>query len=493
MQTRFAMAMCSGWVLTLCLAAPAESQVAQQVQRSPVTSAPVPAKLGEAYIDKNFAYSIRPPLNFVGSFRKTPGSEGGLQLAQFVSTTHEAWLTIRYAQSDHEISQEELLNGLKAEILGGRQKAVLHRAELSTVAGRPAAVCDVTLVLDEKSFVRHQAVVRFQPDEVFIITFNAAQTDLGASRKTFAAVLGSFELPRTDVSRKVLAEAMENGLEWLSALRARGLPDAGNKEALYWRYERNGKPIGFLRVNEQSKVQDGLPGVQIRERAWLFGEGQSYQDIQNTIFLSLDLRTESWENLVQSRAELAGKTQLIHDLNKAARGDNRLALSFTEHPGDMALTTAVRTVPTTYIPMALIRVFPRLVDLKKPRTYAFSSYNVENREMVIRVLKVIGRAKATGVQYSGPVYKVEDNEGLFPPVTEIYADEAGRILKVVQSNLTMFACTREEVDAVFKERMVMADALYKKSMAQQEEAWLKLMGPRPDAAGGKNTDEKHGR
>jgi hypothetical protein len=214
--------------------------------------------------------------------------------------------------------------------------------------------------------------------------------------------------------------------------------------------------------------------VEIRERAWFFGEDKSYRDVQNTIFLSLDLESESWENLVQSRAEMDGQIRLTYDLNKGLRGGSRIALAFTERGGDLALTRSSLKVPRSYLPMGLVRLFSRLVDLTKPGTYAFSAYDVESRELVVRVLRVVGPTKAAGLRDSGPVFKIEDHVGLLPPATEVYADATGRILKVVHGDLVMRASSRTEVETIFKRQMADADGLYRRSLAEQEEAIRRL-------------------
>jgi len=99
--------------------------------------------------------------------------------------------------------------------------------------------------------------------------------------------------------------------------------------------------------------------------------------------------------------------------------------------------------------MALLRMLPRIVPLDQPELYAFSSYSSTRKGVVLRTFRVLGRLTPEAGGTASMVYKVEDSEGMIPPVSELFLDERGFVRKIIAGGDTVLPTTREQVEYLF--------------------------------------------
>jgi len=132
------------------------------------------------------------------------------------------------------------------------------------------------------------------------------------------------------------------------------------------------------------------------------------------------------------------------------------------HPNAAQLQDKVIEVEPSYAPAAWHVLLPRLVDLATPELYAFSSYNAERRGLALRTLKVVGPTRFGGSGGQTAAIKLEDSEGLIPPITETDVDSKGNILRIIAGGLEMLATTREHVEQTYASRVKAAQEVIKK-------------------------------
>lgn len=445
---------------------------------------PADAPQAEKFIDKSFGYAFSPPAGSTPMPHKQILPNGQIQLSGFISAEAGSVLTIRHARADRPIQKEQLLEAVVTEALARQPNAVLVDKAFRTIANLPGAVCTLKFASKEHDQLRRKAVILAKSDEVFIITFDCLANDPETTRDIFNQVLDSFEIIHSETSRKTIEQALERGVKFLADLKGRDLSGEIVPES-YWRFDSNGRHVGFVRVKERHKAEGGLPGIEIEEKAWFFSEENTFKQLHNTIFLSQDMTRESWENIMEMQAERPEGIARTHQLLKGLRQADKLVMAYTENAGDLVLTNEVLEVSPSYISAALIRIFPRLVDLKTPQTYAFASYQTDTRALVLRTFRVVGPDRIEGLNHRGPIYKIEDSEGMVPPVSEIYVDQDGRILRVVSGDLIMVATKWEEVEILFKEKMAWADRLVKRAnqqiLQQLQTSPAARNAPRPNA------------
>jgi hypothetical protein len=144
---------------------------------------------------------------------------------------------------------------------------------------------------------------------------------------------------------------------------------------------------------------------------------------------------------------------VIEHLERGVRENDKLILSYTELMGDSSLTNDVLEVTGTYVPMALQRMLPRIAPLGNPELYAFSSYSSTRKGVVLRTLRVLGPIGSAAGGSASIAYKVEDSEGMIPPVSELFLDESGFVCKVIAGGDTVLRTTLAETERLFGRRI----------------------------------------
>jgi hypothetical protein len=442
-------------LITLVMSIPA---IGQTPPRAAVPQA-------EKFMDKSFGYAFTPPVGSTPMPHKQILPDGQLQLAAFISTEAGSILTIRHARADQPIQEEQLLDAVVTEALARQPNADLVDKAFRTIANLPGATCSLKFASKDHDQLRRKAVVLAKANEVFIITFDTLAGDPETTGDIFNQVLDSFEIIHSKMSGKTIEQALQRGVKFLADLKDADVSSKLVPES-HWRFDNKGRHVGFVRVKERHKAKSGLPGIEIEEKAWFFSEENTLKQLHNTIFLSTDMTRESWENIMEMQAERPEGIARTHQLLKGLRQADKLAMAYTKNAGDLTLTNEVLEISPSYISAALIRIFPRLVDLKTPQTYAFASYQSDTRALVLRTFRVVGPDRIDGLNHTGPVYKIEDSEGMVPPVSEIYVDKDGRILRIVAGDLVMIATQWKEVELIYKERMAWADRLVQRANQQ---------------------------
>jgi len=116
--------------------------------------------------------------------------------------------------------------------------------------------------------------------------------------------------------------------------------------------------------------------------------------------------------------------------------------------------------PESYAPGAVFTLFPRIADLGRPALYAFVSFNSERQGLVLRTLRIVeGRQNLAVDGRRVSATRIEDSEGLIPPVSEIYVDDAGRLVRIVAGNIEMLATTLERIRPLYADKVAATEQL----------------------------------
>lgn len=455
------------WVgLLLGWAAPA---VAAQ---APSAAATQPAKggLDPAYVDGSFGFSIRPPAGSTGFREKQTADSGDLEIVRFVNVPLQWSLAVRLSTTTRPLDVKATVEGITGN-LGARNKDLeVLRGEAARVAGRDGVRYAASFTAEGTPWLRQQAVTPARANEYFVIVFIAPMSDREAAEAVFDKVVASFEILRDERAQARIQAALDRGAALLKSATG-GRPDVAAHvvEESYLRCLMSGRDIGFVRINERATVLDHRKGVQIREWGWLFNLDGSITHLQQDMFLSADLSFERWENRIHALPAAAPDATpvLLIDLENAIRQDDQLGVAYLPKPNSPDKKDKVIRVEPSYASAAWNVLFPRLVDLQKPETYAFSLYKSDRRGLVLQTLEVIGPAQTLVNGQTISTIKIEDSEGLLPPKTETYVDRQGRIVRVVAGQLEMVATTREFVETTYTAKVTDAQNLFKKLMGIQ--------------------------
>jgi hypothetical protein len=421
--------------------------------------------LDAPYVDRSFGFSIRPPAG-CGVFReKLFVGKADVELVRFAQAERQWYLSVRLSNTTRPLDTKMIVDGI-TERLSTFESVKVLRGESARIASREAVRYAASFFDKGVGGMRYQAVIRVQPTEYLAIIFVTPLGDAKEAEPLFERIVGSFELMRTEKRDQQVAEALGRGKSLLQRLASDRLETTqlARKEQ-YLRFSLDGKYVGFIEVREQATTVDKRPGIEFLKNVWVFMPKGSITYLQNTMFLSADLAHERWDNrlvVLDPPGKKGEPGTVTFDFESGIRQDNQLLVKYASAPNsDKVLDKAIE-VEKTYAPVSWDLLFPRLVDLKKGGLYAFSSYDTARRGLQLRAYRLIGSKRVVIGGRPVTVVRIEESEGLIPPVNEIDVDEKGQVLRVVapSTDTEMVATTRAHVDVKYGQRVKEALATF---------------------------------
>jgi hypothetical protein len=421
-------------------------------------------QLAPTYVDGSFGFSLTPPAGAAVFRQKQVVDRGDLEIVQFANVDERWSLTVRLTTTTQPLDAQMIIDGLAKNLTSQYPDAkVIHSAE-AKIAARDAVRFAASFTSEGAEWFRQQAVVRNRPTEYFALVFVTPLEQRAASEKLFGRIVDSFQLLRTESAQKRIEQALQHGTQLLRKV-------AGGKPALsslaikdtYLRVLIEGKDSGFVQIRELPHSQNGHSGIEIREWAWLFKTDGEITHVQHKMFLTDDLTFENWENLVSViPPKVDAEHTVVHDYDSGLRQDNQLIVAFMANPNGIELQDKIIEVEPSYASAAWHSLLPRLVDLKKPELYAFSSYHAERRGLALRTIDVLGPKRMTIDGQAVTANKLEDSEGLIPPISETDVNDKGRILRIATGPLEMLPTTQKDCEQRYLQRVRDAQGVLKK-------------------------------
>jgi len=416
-------------------------------QAVPATQ-PVKGTLDAPYVDGSFGFSIAPPAGCTTFRQKHLAGAGDVEVVQFGNLDYRWSLTVRVTTTTQPLDAQTIIDGLTKNISASYEDVKVVRGEEARIAEREGVRYAATFKADGTNWLRHQAVIRTKPTEYYALVFIAPAGD-NIAESLFDKIVDSFQILRTELMQKRIEEALARGTQLLQSVRSGKikLTKRVSPES-FLRFVLDGKEIGFVRVREGERAQGSRSGVEVNEWAWLFKADNSITHLRHDMYLTDDLSFENWENRVMTipPAAAGAARQVIYELESGLRQDNQLVAAFMPTPNASEMQDKIIEVEKSYASAAWHSLLPRIVDLNQPELYAFASYSADRRGLVLRTFEVIGPAQVTIDGRRVQAIKLQDSEGLIPPINEIDVDAGGRILRVVAGPLEMLATNRQDLE-----------------------------------------------
>ena len=407
--------------------------------------------LGNRFVDGSFGFSIRPFANAKINRHKVRDELNGYQLVEFVHLTRPWVLVVTLDRSPRPMRPGEFVDGLRAFWARQFKDGVetLGRAE-RRIAARQGAVWNGRYQELSGAWSLFEAVVQVNAREFFRICLKTPRADEATAAAMFEVMVDSFQMVRSEVSTEILEAALQRGRALLSRRPPIRLAERLDTES-YLLVRRGGRDLGTAHVREVAETRDGRSGARVSERGWMFFADGTYHYLRNDYFVSDDFRNGVFEMRLRVVMPATEDRPLVvrDQLERGIRENDKLILSYTKALGNTALTNDVIEITGTYVPMALLRMLSRIVPLDKPELYAFSSYSSTRKGVVLRTFRVLGRLAPEAGGTASIVYKVEDSEGMIPPVTELFLDDRGFVRKIIAGGDTVLPTTREQVEYLF--------------------------------------------
>jgi len=452
-----------------------------QPEESSSEPIPTPAKgtLGRQYVDGSFGFALKPPAGLDVLLEKRFVSGEDVELVRFVSRVWRWSLSARQSKTTRPLDADAIVKGITEELSAQCTDVKVIRGDEARIASREAVRYAATLVAKGVPLLRQQAVIRTKPTEYFVLVFVTPAGDGEVATPLFDKIEDSCEILRSEKQQEQIREALERGAALLRSVAAGDvdLSQAARGET-FLRCIISGKETGFIQIREEATTLGHRKGIAVRKWGWLFksdgkSPGDSVTHMRHDMFLANDLSHEEWENrlMILAPAQSRAGYEVVLDVETAVRQDDQLLLRYTAKPNAPELMEKVIEIERSYASAPWDLLLPRLVDLSKPELYVFSSYDSSRRGLVMRALRVVGSSRVRIEGRTLPAVKIEDSEGLIPPIHEVYVDEKGRILRVLLhiegSPMEMVATTQEYVERTYGARLKKVQALFQQHPARE--------------------------
>ncbi|HKQ46968.1 MAG TPA: hypothetical protein VJZ71_02735 [Phycisphaerae bacterium] len=437
--------------------------------------------LADAYVDGTYGYSINPPKGWQITRQRVPERRGVtlLQMTDRVSPTLTQEIVLKQSSTTQKVPMDEMLKRISDALELEFSDVTILAQQTQQIAGRPGAILSASFFHEGVKRLRLEAVVEHKPQSYYILLYSGPLALRAQSEPLFHRVLGSLQLLADQVDETRMKDALESGVRLLRSISGEQLKAAILPEE-FLKFESEGRTIGFVAVYQAESTWEpsskagapdrGYPGIRIRERGWTFEKDGRARRLQNSMFISYDLKHERWKTSVTTLVPATGNQPEYLDiaLEEGLRTGDVLLTNQTYSMGAPAQANPALQLPEAYVSRAVIRLLPRLIDdLAKKQSFAFVTFDHGRAGLVARVIECQGEDSAAGIPSNDGVFRLEDREGLAADPTRLYVDGAGRTLLVKTGPLTMTRAEGQELSRLFSDRI---DAAQKR-MAELEEAY----------------------
>lgn len=429
--------------------------------------------LADPYVDGTYGYSIQPPNGWQVLRQRVPERRGVtlLQMSQRVAPSMTQEIVLKQTSTTQKTPMEDMLKRISSALELEFSDVSILSQQTQQIAGRPGAVLAASFQRDGIKRLRIEALIESNPQTYYVLLYNGPFQLRAKSEPLFYRVLGSINLLSNKVDEAEMKVALEDGIKLLKSLDAEKLQKAIVPEE-FLKLERDGRTIGFVAVYQAKGDWEGRHGVRIRERGWTFESDGRARRLQNSMFISNDLKDERWKTSITTLVPAAANRPdyLEVALEEGLRNGKVLLTNQTYSMDSPALANPALDVPDTYAPRAIIRMLPRLLgDPARKRKLAFVTFDHVRAGMVARVVDCQGEVHDSGVHSARGVFRLDDREGLAADPTQLFVDSTGQTLLVKAGPVTMTPVDGQELERLFGPRI---DAAQRR-MAELEDAYNK--------------------
>lgn len=423
------------------------------------------AELGEAIVDGNYGFSIRPPADWVVTRRREFDGRGTVLLRMIapLETPDPLTITVEHMVSARSVSLPDRVRQAADAIALEFPDHKMTREAITETEGRATGTFLVEYRIENQARFRIQTLVEIAPRNFLLFRLDAAASDRPVLEPIYRMVIGSLKLLGTPLSDESLRAALAAGSEWLAGITADRMRSS-LVPAQYFVFEVADRPVGLLEVYEsvcRRKVGTSrVSGVEIFEQSWMFDSPKLARRMQSSAFLSDDLEIEKWQGSATSWMAADGDEpeQFEHGYEEALRDHDALVSGQSRSFSEAVQQNPAFQVPKTYISRALMRLLPRLAkDIRKPRMMAFVSFDHERVGLVVQVFDFKGPAALPGDSTDRKAYRVEVREGIMAEPTELYFDDDGKLLLLRSRAFSMRPSDLEELKRLFDRQVAAGD------------------------------------
>lgn len=426
--------------------------------------------LGPVFQNATAEITLRPPAGMIKSTTLNADEE----FAEFTDESKGWRLTVSRIREEHPValtgSAMPGLLELSTEKLKSSGQAEILRSDTINVASTQnpdTAMIAARIATGTRSQLIQQAIVRSSDLVYYVVEFTSPGSKLGTGAEnaseaektavhTFDAVVDSIHI----VDRKSILDDQNKRMfatrYFFLNLKEDRLRTAISPER-WVRVIQDGKDIGYSYIVEEEASRANRPGVLVAVRSRTKQQAASAStpeqvDTESFMFTSFDRNYEEWSNVAKF-IDKDGKVSSATEIGTSSAYKQRQAVpgalpgeKINDKEEDKAQPfvkeTLRRTVTVTangkapvereagvtYIPQAIVHLLPRLLPLKDPKAYVFSSYLSDQHEIFRRYYDVLAETNVTLNGQTVRAVPVVERVGYEGAPTYHYLSKDGRYL-----------------------------------------------------------------
>ena len=202
------------------------------------------------------------------------------------------------------------------------------------------------------------------------------------------------------------------------------------------------KNVGFTRTIETAATRQGAKGYEVI--TWvMFQQAKTERRFgRRAMFTTADRKLERW-----NEALLTGEGRNTRRDSEEGMKQAKMIVCYVS-PNGGSMQTHKKTlnppvIRAIYLPRAMGAILPRLVDLKKPATYAFAVYNSSTNDFDMRTFTVVGPQQIDLQARTLSAIRITDRMAADAEVATLWVDGDGVLLRMKTTDgLVMDQSTR---------------------------------------------------
>lgn len=281
--------------------------------------------------------------------------------------------------------------------------------------------------------------------------------------KIWKRIYNSIEITDNKEVLKEAEKAGENAVEFLKTVTAKRIKKILPKSSQNFLLYRHGKVVGWVRVTVKPGRYKGDDGFYVFRWGSIQVGKDNVKLIREEIFIDEKFSAERWFTHSQTGKVGDRNPNNYQVLTRTGLRQGRLIIitagtdkSFRTYQARLGDTIRV------YLNKTVNTLLPRLMDLTKPKTYAFTEYKLETDSFSFRKI-IVGTKKRVevGGKMVDAIRIVDYPDTREKPIIS-YVDSKGKLLKkVFPSGLTQVSASWDKILAVFKSQSTDPDKTLK--------------------------------
>ncbi len=402
-------------------------------------------KLAPRYIDPVRGFSLRPPVDTTFS-RVTFANRLVSWTMRKSPKAPILWRLSVYGRTDETFKAGSNLLVFGRSLVGRLAKAEGFKAaspRIIEVAGAKALNLR-GLTTGKARFWQRRVWVHLGGIKFLEVRISGPDSDRQKLDEIASAVLNTLKITDPKEAQARRKAALAGAAELLESITDKKLADALDKRDQWYIYRRGDKAIGFMRQAESPVSYSGKSGFRIKTWIMMTFDAKTLK-LHRNMFATADRSVETWN-------ETAGVKSSGSDVKmteKGAKSGSRIDCEITV--GDKKIAQKPAAAPAAhYLPRGMAWLLRRMVDLSKPGSYAFATYNGRKGNFNMRTFTVIGPEQIEAGGRKVNAIRVTDQLTAESQAADMWVDSSGKLLIMKTSDgLVMETASENAVERRF--------------------------------------------